>query len=88
MELESWGLESIIMLTESRIPQMKSRIQVPLTKKLEFSAYNSESLVWNPESKTVLDNLIWVTCFIVPTHIWSTSTVNLSTFFRTHCELV
>ena len=45
------------MLKESGIPQMKSRIQVPLKKNLESSAWNPESMVWNPKSKTVLDYL-------------------------------
>ena len=45
------------MLKESGIPQMKSRIEAPLIKNLESSAWNPESTVWNPESKTVLDYL-------------------------------
>lgn len=45
------------MLKESGIPQMKSRIEVPLIKNLESSAWNPESTVWNPKSKTVLDYL-------------------------------
>ena len=45
------------MLKESGIPQMKSRIEVPLINNLESSAWNPESTVWNPKSKTVLDYL-------------------------------
>ena len=37
-----------------------NQIQVPLTDRLlESSAWNLESTVWNPESRTVMDSLIW-----------------------------
>ena len=43
---------------ESGIP-LTIGIQVPLTKNLEYSTWNSESTTWNPESKTILDSLTW-----------------------------
>ena len=51
---------------ESGIPlTMKSEIQVSLKKNLEFSPWNPESKAWSPNSKTVLDSLIWghTSCF-------------------------
>ena len=51
---KSWALESGIPIT------IGNQIQVPLTDRLlESSAWNLESTVWNPESRTVLDSLIW-----------------------------
>ena len=41
--------------------RVKSGIQFPLTKNPEFSTgmRNPESVVWNPESKPVLDYVTW-----------------------------
>ena len=57
---ESWALESwntaqgIRNLTK----RLESRIRVPLTK-TGVQYVESESMVWNPGSKTVLDSLKW-----------------------------
>ena len=57
---ESWALESwntaqgIRNLTK----RLESRMRVPLTK-TGIQYVESESTVWSPESKTVLNSLIW-----------------------------
>ena len=48
------GIQGIRNLTK----RLESRIRVPLTK-TGIQYLESESMVWNPESKTVLDSLIW-----------------------------
>ena len=88
VELESWALEARIMLKESGIPQMKSRVQVRLTKNLESSAWNPESTVWNPKCKTVLDHLAWSDLFYCThTHLVHKYCKPFNIFFRTHREL-
>ena len=56
---------------ESGIPlTMKSEIQVSLKKNLEFSPWNPESKAWSPNSKTVLDSLIWGRDFMLQTRLF------------------
>ena len=57
---ESWALESGIQLKESRI-LLKIRIQNSSSTDTDLNPVpgNPESSSWNPESKTVLDPLIW-----------------------------
>ena len=53
-----FNVESRIYLKESGITlREESRIQDPLTKNPESSTLNQESMVWNPESNTVLDSV-------------------------------
>ena len=76
------------MLKESGIPQMKSRIEVPLIKNLESSAWNPESTVWNPKSKTVLDYLALSDLFYCThTHLVHMYCKPFNIFFRTYREL-
>ena len=76
------------MLKESGIPQMKSRIQVPLKKNLESSAWNPESTVWNPKSKTVLDYLALSDLFYCThTHLVHKYCKPFNFFFSTHHKL-
>ena len=52
---EPWALESAVQLKESEILQ-RNGIQNPSCTDKDW---NLESTAWNPESKTVLDSLIW-----------------------------
>ena len=56
---ESWVLESLNTAQGIRnlTKRLESRIRVPLTK-TGIQYVESESTVWSPESKTVLDSLI------------------------------
>ena len=53
-----WNSESCVLESGSHL-RLESEIQVPLTKNPESSCWNLESTAWNPESRTVLDSLIW-----------------------------
>ena len=56
---ESWALGSEIQLKESGIP-LTIEIQNPTFTEKDCKCYwYPESTAWNPESKTVLDFLIW-----------------------------